>query len=200
MDTEKISKTELGWLAGIIDGEGCIYARINKHNKSIRKLRTNGVYVIRMGVSITNTDVFLIREVSRICEQMKVGFAYSTKPPRAPRKGVISIIIEGKGRCKKLLSSILPYLINKKSQAEVLLELIKYRESLGYKTTKGWKVERTGKQGPITAVSPPDDWKPLCENPKILGYIKELKTLKEQTVLPSETKRVANRKLGLPIR
>ena len=199
MDKETISKTELAWLAGIIDGEGCIYARMNKHNKSIRKLRTNEVYVIRMGISITNTDVFLIKEVSRICENLKVGFAFSTQPPRDPRRGVISIIVEGKGRSKKLLEAVLPYLINKKPQAEILLKLIQYRESLGYTTTKGWTVAREGWRGKITAVSPPDGWIPLCDDPIILGYIEELKTLKEQTILPSETTRTANRILQLPI-
>lgn len=199
MDRETISKTELAWLAGIIDGEGCIYGRWRQHNKHRRKCDDGRIqYVLNVGISITNTDVFLIQKISEICEKMGIGFAYTTKPPKPPRKGVLTIIIEGKGRCRKLLEPLLPYFGSKKEQANVLLGIIRYRESLGY-VSSGYKRGKNDENGKHIHHKV-EGWEFLWDNEKLNKMIRWLSKLKEQQVLPSETKRAANRKLIIPVR
>jgi len=191
MDMETISKTELAWLAGIIDGEGCIVAYWKNQSK-------NGTYRLEVGVSIINTDVLMIKEISRICAKNRIGFAYALNNPKPPRRKAMQIVIHGQGRTKKLLNAVMPYLITKKEQAEILLDLIHYRQSLGYIPT-GCKRGRNDEEGNYTIVRD-EKWIPLYENEKINSFIQQIKDLKKQQILPSETKRVANKELEILVK
>jgi len=184
MDMEQISKEKLNWLAGIIDGEGCIIAgwRYYPANKDSGKYKHHSVRsTLYMWLIISNGNLHLLKRVSEIYKLIPgVGFCYTTAKKKESGRWVMNINTTGKGSTKKVLELVLPYLTAKKLQAETMLELIDYRESLGY-------LGRSLKNRPL-----------LQDDPCIQIYIERLHRLKKEFVsLPPETKRRANQILEI---
>jgi hypothetical protein len=142
---EQISRKDLyaAWLAGAIDGEGCIFARwgtqTNLKSAAVNDRR------LRVSVTIYNTHPVFIRKVTECLLALDVRFnapACGRNTPRAngqnDRPG-IQIVIEGHGRLCKLLPAIIPHLSAKRRQAELALSLVEYREKLAIagRTSKG---------------------------------------------------------------
>jgi uncharacterized glyoxalase superfamily protein PhnB len=179
---ETISREQLAWLAGILDGEGSLEVGwTNQYRKDKARLPTKMMYC---RIKVGNTDVFMIREISRIYSGLRVGFSYRTYKKSNSRYWVIDIKTQGKGNCRKLINAVYPYLITKIQQADKMLEIITYRESVGY--------------GGFRAKYNPN-YKPLEQDETLIRLIEELKALKKPQVEPSTTKRRANRILGLMI-
>ncbi len=184
MDTEQISREQLGWLAGIIDGEGCIVAgwRYYKPNSDSGKYKHHKARVnMYTWLTISNSDVRLLKRVSEIYKMISgVGFCYTTAKLKAEGRWIINLNTIGRGSTRKVLELVLPHLTAKKSQAETMIELIDYRESLGY-------LGRSVKDRPY-----------LQDDPCIVLYIERLHRLKKEFAsLPSETRRRANQILEI---
>jgi hypothetical protein len=123
---EQGSREKLAWLAGIIDGEGSVnIKRISGNDK-------NGTRFVRAYspcVHITNTDFPMVQEIALIMEAVGVSYYVNptTKvPPRlAGRKEcrfVMQVTVQGMKTCIKLLDMIIPYLVAKRREAELLRE------------------------------------------------------------------------------
>jgi hypothetical protein len=115
-------KDRLCWLAGIIDGEGCIAAYMDSaasHGKTLD-----------VRVKITNTCMRMIQRISEILLENHIGFYYATNGNANP---ALEISVSGQMRVKALLELVRPYLVTRQPQADTLLELIAYRKELGYK-------------------------------------------------------------------
>ena len=125
-DIESISRKELqlAWLGGIIEGEGCISVRWGTQTN----IKHYGDNRLRTTICIYNTNMLLMQRVSEILVDNGVKFCYVID--NRDNGCGLDLRIDGKGRAKKLLSLIMPYLVSKKRQAELTLELIDYRESL----------------------------------------------------------------------
>jgi len=105
------------WLAGIIDGEGCVTIGIDRKQ------------FFRTIITITNNNPYLIQEVSKIFSELNIKFFYLLKKRNNPiHKKTLVIRVIGLGSCKKLLQEILPFLIGKREQAEKMLEYINLRK------------------------------------------------------------------------
>jgi len=117
---ETISRKErLAILAGIIMGEGCVSARIDNTAKNGRQMD--------LKVKVVNTDMEIIRQVSEILVENKIGFYYALNGNKNP---ALEIAVSGYGRIQRLLSLVLPYLRgSKREQAELMLQLIARRQS-----------------------------------------------------------------------
>jgi len=179
---ETISREQLAWLAGIIDGEGSIEVGwTNQYNKDKSVIPSKMMYC---RIKIANNDVFMVREVSRIFKGIGVGFSFRTFKRKDRVHWTMSIKTQGKGNCKKVLKAIYPYLITKIQQADKMLEIIAYRESVGY--------------GGFRARYNPN-YKPLDQDETLIRLIQELRDLKKPQVQPSTTRRKANHILGLKI-
>ena len=120
---ESISRKDiaLSWLGGIIDGEGCIFA-------GFRKIEEDNNLTVR--VTVYNTHPNIIRRVTEILCELEVPFYISS--PGGPKKSKpgVTVVVGGKGRVKKLLEMVIPFLYAKRRRAQLALELIAYRESL----------------------------------------------------------------------
>ena len=161
-------KDRLIWFAGFFDGEGCVAVYLDvvaKHGKTLD-----------MTLKVTNTCMFTMRDISEIFVENHIGFYWATNGNQNP---ALEICISGQGRILNLLKLIRPYMRTKASQADALLELITYRNTLGYKT--------------------PENGKSLLDNPKIVELVKEIKMLKTIRISPLACKRQANKVLGIPI-
>jgi len=125
---ENLSEFELGYIAGMIDGEGCIGANIDERNKIVTP------YII-----ITNTDKKLMEWLSSI-----LGYDFYIKK-QTHRKTCYQIGIRRIRDIKKVLDLIKDKLIVKKEQAELMyrLCLIKLNKKLVAITDKS-KIKRIG--------------------------------------------------------
>ena len=123
--TETISRKEaIAWLAGLLDGEGCIHAYWQQPS--------NGMVGpgMRVRVNFSGTHPTLIHRITRILKSMKFKFCIATHSRGDKWKAYAEVIISGKSSVRRLLNMLLPYLTEKKEQAELMLDLISYRESL----------------------------------------------------------------------
>jgi hypothetical protein len=161
VEAESISRKEaIAWLAGIIDGEGCIYANWQKPMKGMAGPG------MRVFVNVSGTHPSLIAKVSRVYKLCELRFSIAVLTVRGNHtRPSANITVAGKGNVSKLLKILLPHLTEKKHQAELMLELIDYREQLA-----GTFDNRTGTLGS----------KPLYlwEDPIIVSFIDKLKKAK----------------------
>jgi hypothetical protein len=121
--TQTISKETLGWLAGIIDGEGSI--QLEK--------ASSGLHSYRATLSIGNNDVRMIQRVSEVFVQLGLTFCYTIN---LKHNHAIYIRCTGFKSVERVLREIRPYLVSKTDQADVLLGFIEERKTLLNSTGK----------------------------------------------------------------
>jgi len=107
---------QLSYLAGIVDGEGCI--RIDKQKASKANNRLTPYHAPHIGVGMTD---------ERIPQLFKKVFGGSLRVECVPsgRKPLFRWAITGRHKIIPCLEALLPYLIVKRPQAEILIRLAK---------------------------------------------------------------------------
>jgi len=112
-----ITNEQLAWLAGIVDGEGTI---------TVWKYQCRKSFTYRPIVAIYNTDLNIISECAKIFDALKVSAHLNS---HKVKKRKLCYVIETKklSSIKIILESILPYLIGKKSRAELTLRFVNSR-------------------------------------------------------------------------
>jgi hypothetical protein len=112
-------EVDLAWLAGIIDGEGCLSVDLKKAD--------NGKSYLMPKVRIINTDVRMIQKCARIYVELGVVFYYNINKKRRDHwLDQTAIIISSQGSSVKVLKAIMPHLANKQEIAGVMLSIIEY--------------------------------------------------------------------------
>jgi hypothetical protein len=135
-----VSEAEMGWLAGIIDGEGTIVLFVGFRKGG--KLNTASPQVI-----IGNTEKVMIEKVADIYGRLGVGVhIYHHEPKSAcgvpgrvlsKYKTMYHASVVGFQRTQKLLTVISPYLITvKRQKAEAVLRFIEQRGKKIFKDGK----------------------------------------------------------------
>ena len=115
-------ENKLAWLAGFIDADGCI--RLSRGWK-----KKKGQYSLIPQVSIHNTCLYTMNEVAQILSSVIPGFSLSWKKRiSAKHAELVSISIMGIRRVEPVLNSLLPFLITKKLEAQLLLRFIGSRK------------------------------------------------------------------------
>ena len=156
---------KLYWLAGVIDGEGCI--TIGKDREQF----------FRTIITITNNNPYLIQEVSKIFSELNMKFFYLLKKRSNPvHKETLVIRAIGMGGCKKLLENIMPYLIGKRQQAEIMLKYINSRKE---------KLKLKGSHNPYSEEE--------------LELIKQIKELNHKNYFLQRLQRKAHQPLSLEV-
>lgn len=98
-------KTKLAYLAGLIDGEGCL--RINKEG--------------RTGITVTNTDLKMIAWI----KENFGGKLYKEDKTKYGWRICYRVEIRKTKDVLKLLKAVLPYMITKREKAEELIKRAK---------------------------------------------------------------------------
>lgn len=108
---EAMSETDLAYLAGLIDGEGCfqIHRKPGKYKDSF-----TGKLVIGMSGPTIPT----------LHKRLKIGTVYFRKPQKEGWKGTYMWTL-GKTELEPILPRLIPYLVGKQLQASTVLELFK---------------------------------------------------------------------------
>lgn len=123
VSVESISRKDIGlaWLGAIIEGEGCIYA-------GFRDIENENHLTVR--VTVYNTHPRIIRRTTEILLENGVNFYVSNPGKPTKSKPGVAVVIGGKGRVRKFLDLVMPHLYAKRRRAELIIQLIDYRESL----------------------------------------------------------------------
>lgn len=144
-----MKEIDYAWLAGIVDGEGCltIFRRTNKSSSK------KEIVSPAASATITNTNVLMLEKCMKIFDEN--GIIYSFVNPRnsATRK-VMRIQIRNYVSLKKFVSIIKPYLIAKAKQLNILEEFLeeaskrsKTNESYSKKMFLLEKIQKENKYG-----------------------------------------------------
>ena len=147
---EKLTQAEIGWLTGIIEGEGSI--TMNARKKKWKGWQGFGV---DMGVTMCNTDAGIIERCVQIIRKMGIE-------PYIHESALSPIPYRGKGNIKKTYKSkgtiLSPYMAGeKKSRADLIVEFINRRlKRKGEHSKNGYG--RTKKGGASSWMNA-DDWK-----------------------------------------
>lgn len=119
LTVEPALELRLSWLAGIIDGEGSVCIAKGKG------------HFLTGNVSIGTTSIEMMCEIISILES--IGVSHYSLEPRSNvgwgRKLLLDLKISKQESLCLLLDTIIPFLINKRKQAKILLEFIKLRLS-----------------------------------------------------------------------
>lgn len=130
--TLAVTDIQLGWLAGVIDGEGTIAFSpypLRYAGKVIQELR------IKPQVIVTNTDKVLIERVAEIFGRSGIGVHFQTRTQHGREFATTKKYrplhvanVSGFKRARKALELICPHLVSKRTKAELVLRYIVQRE------------------------------------------------------------------------
>src|SRR5712692_9343337 len=111
-EVSSLTDHEIGWLAGIMDGEGCIGVYRNKRNgiPANHQLR----------LSVSNTDPLMIYELKRLCGG-RTRMAARKANPNWHSSWLWDL---GGRRAITLLRTLAPYHISKREQAQLAISFI----------------------------------------------------------------------------
>ncbi|MGH2451998.1 MAG: LAGLIDADG family homing endonuclease [Candidatus Limnocylindria bacterium] len=122
------SATMLAYLAGVIDGEGCIAIRKTKRTGSMKSTRYAAV------ITVGNTSRLLIERLRTAFSAGCVTYRYPTKTKRGAYLWTVQSHV-----AREVLRCVSSYLIVKREQAAVLMEFVDEFDS--------FKGARPGKKG-----------------------------------------------------
>lgn len=127
MDNPQATLTteDLAWLGGVIDGEGCIALNRRYRGKAVN---------YHPQIIISNTDPFMIDECARILQLLGVGHwvMWRKREGHANRRMMGHVAVSGYRRCQKALATLTSCTRGKRDQAQLLLEFIERRLSIGH--------------------------------------------------------------------
>lgn len=125
----QVTEAELGWFAGMLEGEGCIY-----FHKQSRKHKKQDGFDIIVGAQITNTDITIINKLVEILEKCELSWFIRSKRVYSDKHNECFYIeCRNQGMLRKSLEVFIPYMYgSKKAKATLVLKFI---------------VKRNGKRG-----------------------------------------------------
>lgn len=120
MGNQQATEAEIGWLAGIIDGEG----HIGLSNQNYKKVRS-----VRADLQIVNTDSALIEKIVSILRKLGVNPYLRERVHVKATWNTNTIVTVGKfANIKRVLMATLPHLTGmKREKAILVLALIESR-------------------------------------------------------------------------
>ena len=106
--------TDIAWLAGLVDGEGCLsyYSRASKNPKH------NRGYTPRLSISM-----FTPEAITKAAKMVGAKSVITRTLYRTNKRTCYTVNASGP-RLRILLEGLLPYLTTKKEQAEILLDAL----------------------------------------------------------------------------
>jgi len=123
MRNQQVTESELGWLAGIYDGEGWFSLKPRRANMDFPEGGVN------LSIGIVNTDTAIINNVDLILTKLEVSH-YISEKVHDIWKTRYDITVKKFSEAQKLLTIIKPFLVAKIGQAELLLRFINRRKGL----------------------------------------------------------------------
>ena len=125
---ETLKKTDLAWLAGIIEGEGWITMTAYKSPKKTWA----GGYVITPRIGVCNTDAGIIRKARQIFDKLGTNNYITEHTETRPGSGfgttMLQVTTNRLDTVRNILISIMPYMAGQKlHRAELVLDYVSKR-------------------------------------------------------------------------
>lgn len=119
-----VTNEQLGWMAGIADGEGSFYLSDTRD--------TRNRPVVKYSFAVGNTNLSIILEVKRIFEEL-VGHTVNYCPTkgRGNRKQSWVIALTSLDDLAIFCNAVMPYLIGKIEQANTMLQFVSIGKAYG---------------------------------------------------------------------
>lgn len=148
MDNQQETAFELGWLAGIVDGEGWLGMSVSHQYRGPDTDRMP--FFVKVELKITNCDEAIIEKSDRILRTLDVNPYRRTQRLGATRRPVHECAIKSMTSMEKVLPPLLPHLTGiKRQRADIILEFCtRRRANLGIERP-GFDL-RSGQRGPRT--------------------------------------------------
>ncbi|MDD4876993.1 MAG: hypothetical protein PHQ86_07710 [Dehalococcoidales bacterium] len=129
----ELENIKIAWLAGLVDGEGSIGAYISKTIQRVRNGRIHKSVHVVYQFTIANTNELIIQEAHNIVSMIlgnqtpatAIQVVADKRPERKNSRLGYCVNVKDHKSIIKILSVLEPYLIGKKSQAQVMLNLLK---------------------------------------------------------------------------
>ena len=122
MDNQQATQFEIGWIIGIIDGEGSILLGRNHYNN-----RTRYTPIIQ----IVNTNKNMMEKAYSTLKKLGIGCWMNTyHRKRSTERPITQLRIAGIKRCKKFLDITKDLFVAKNNQANHLHKYLQFRLSL----------------------------------------------------------------------
>lgn len=143
MSNQQVTQAELGWLAGIIDGEGYLGLRLHKDYRN-----KNAEYrMIRPEIHITNCDEEIILKTRDIAAKIGVNaYIRASKASGKVKRDSFRFQIKHLNKTIRLLKPLTEHLTgNKQKRAKLMIEFCESRLSRPFeRKTEGIGKERSG--------------------------------------------------------
>lgn len=114
MENQQERLRDIGWLCGIIDGEGTITLRFHRNK--------NRPPLIVPSITVVNTDEKIINKIVEILKAHEIPFWVTSVDATTKWKKRYVVSIIGIKRTLKLLPILVENLVGKREQAEIMLE------------------------------------------------------------------------------
>jgi intein-encoded DNA endonuclease-like protein len=114
------SSTQKAYLAGFLDGDGSIYVRL-KPNDDFRYGFQIAPYVVFFQSSKDRENF------EKICALIGIGYL------RERNDGMLEYVIQKQQAIKEFLSDVSPYLLLKRGQADLMLEILEKKAEISSK-------------------------------------------------------------------
>lgn len=124
-----IPESSLAWLAGFWDADGTfgVYKR--------------GDYYVP-SISVCNTDKKIIDHICKLLDSNGTEYYidYQDRGKRSNAKPAWQIKMESSPRILSIIDSLIPYLVGKQLQAQLVSELCKLPKTRNYKVDRYWEI------------------------------------------------------------
>jgi hypothetical protein len=119
-----LTNEQIAWMAGIADGEGSFFITYT-HDR-------NGCGVFKCSFAVGNTNRAILEEVQRVFREL-TGKEFSLCPikARGNRKTSWVIQLTAQSDLRRFCECVLPYLVGKHAQAELMIEFVKHCPGAG---------------------------------------------------------------------
>lgn len=115
------TEAELGWFAGLLEGEGCI--------TFFKQPRKNGKFDIITGIQVTNTDINIINKLVDILNKTDLSWFLRNKKVYSKNHSECYYLeCRQHTMLKRSLELLIPYMYgNKKAKANLVLDFLNKR-------------------------------------------------------------------------
>lgn len=126
METISRKDLNLAWLAGLIDGDGCISMRIQKQRSSRASQTEYPVPYMQLTTTCETTKQYL----DKLFRTLEVGVHIRLRPNGKDHKPVWIFTINGLERNRRFLPLVHPHFVTKQRESELVQEFIAIRQRL----------------------------------------------------------------------
>jgi len=150
MDNQQATEAELGWLAGIIDGEGWLGMSIETEHWYRLGYNTRQKS-IKVEIKVVNTDPAIVEKTAEIMRKLDVNVYIRCTHPKGVKMPVYEASTKRMAPVQRVLQAVRIYLVGTKQlRADLILRFIELRQANQGVPNPAYADNAKGRRGPRT--------------------------------------------------